>query len=532
MTTRTLSLVAALTMIGCSSKFDKDGLDPEGSGQFADDGSDETDNDDDDNDDNDDDNNDDDDDDDDDPALTDEDGDGFTLDDGDCDDEDEDVHPDADEICDGIDNNCNDRVDEAMRFDTYFVDADGDGFGDPESEVEDCAKQDGYVDDNTDCDDTDASIYPGAEEIIGDEIDNDCDDNFDERFDAGTISTDGDVGTASAVQVDLSGQVHIVFHDAFSGDLLYAKRSVDGTWGETETVASDDNSGEYLDAVVDNTGVLHVSYTEENAYIRGLLYTQRSASGSWLDPMVVDGFEPGEIDVGQYVSMDLDSWNLPSFSYFDADLGEPIIADVTILGMTLYISADNNYMGDLLSTGHTGLYTSLAVDSANNDHVAFYDPYANFGTDQEVQYSSFNLDLDQIHFSERIDDAGQYISMAIRSDDVPCVAFQSIDSLDLKYGCLIDGSWAIETLDSDGAVGAHASLAFNSYDEAYIAYYDQTHTRLKLARENKDLAWDIIEVDNDGNVGQATSIDVDDRDRAHISYYDASNQSLKYAVGQ
>jgi hypothetical protein len=519
MKTRTLSLVAALAMIGCSSKFDENGQTPQGEDAYADNGEDET-NDDTDNDDE-----------DEDPLDIDADNDGFSPNDGDCDDEDEDINPDADEVCDGIDNNCNDRIDEMLRFDTYFVDGDGDGYGDPENEVEWCAPVDEYVEDNTDCDDTDPAVNPGAEEVIGDEIDNDCDNQIDERFDTGTVSEDGNVGSASSIQVDASGQVHIVFYDEFAGDLLYAKRGVEGRWAETETIASDDNSGEFVDAVVDNTGVLHVSYTEANAYIRGLLYTQRSASGTWIEPLIVDGFEPGEIDIGQYVSMDLDTWNLPSFGYFDADIGEPVVADMTIIGVAVYVSADNNYMGTLFEEAHTGLYTSLALDSMGNDHIAFYDPYASGGTGPEVQYSAFNLDLDDLVYSETIDDAGQYISLAIRGDDVPCVAFQTMDTLDLKYGCYEDGAWNLEVLDESGAVGAYATLDFNSYDEAYIAYYDQTHTRLKMAREYKGEAWEIIEIDNDGNVGQAASIHVDGRGIAHISYYDASRQALKYATG-
>jgi hypothetical protein len=61
--------------------------------------------------------------------------------------------------------------------------------------------------------------------------------------------------------------------------------------------------------------------------------------------------------------MDLDSWNLPSFGYFDADLGEPVVADMTIIGMAVYISADNNYMSGLTPDAHTGLYTSLVRGS-------------------------------------------------------------------------------------------------------------------------------------------------------------------------
>jgi hypothetical protein len=35
---------------------------------------------------------------------------------------------------------------------------------------------DGLSPDEGDCDDTSAAIYPGAEEICGDEVDQDCDD--------------------------------------------------------------------------------------------------------------------------------------------------------------------------------------------------------------------------------------------------------------------------------------------------------------------------------------------------------------------
>ena len=38
------------------------------------------------------------------------------------------IYPSADEICDGIDNNCNDIIDEDVMA-TYYQDLDGDGFG-------------------------------------------------------------------------------------------------------------------------------------------------------------------------------------------------------------------------------------------------------------------------------------------------------------------------------------------------------------------------------------------------------------------
>ena len=125
------------------------------------------------------------------PEEVDVDSDGFPADE-DCNDEDGSINPDAEEICDGIDNNCNDEIDEGVTT-TFYADTDGDGFGDEGVITEACTVPEGYVEDTTDCEDSDAAIYPGADEYC-DAADNDCDGEVDEddAIDAPTWYRDAD----------------------------------------------------------------------------------------------------------------------------------------------------------------------------------------------------------------------------------------------------------------------------------------------------------------------------------------------------
>jgi hypothetical protein len=82
---------------------------------------------------------------------------------GDCDDLDAAISPDGEERCNGLDDDCNGTIDDdAVDAPTWYTDADGDGFGDPASTVEDCAQPSDAVEDDTDCDDTDPTVHPGS----------------------------------------------------------------------------------------------------------------------------------------------------------------------------------------------------------------------------------------------------------------------------------------------------------------------------------------------------------------------------------
>jgi|GEM_PF-1032615 hypothetical protein len=111
-------------------------------------------------------------------GVTDADNDGFFAEDGDCNDADPGIHGGAAEICDGVDNNCDGTVDEGVTA-AWYADDDGDGFGDAGTAVDSCSGPEGFVTNDTDCDDGEESVYPGAYDAC-DGLDNNCDGDIDE----------------------------------------------------------------------------------------------------------------------------------------------------------------------------------------------------------------------------------------------------------------------------------------------------------------------------------------------------------------
>ena len=124
--------------------------------------------------------------------LLDADGDGWPADE-DCDDDDPAVNPDASEICDGIDNDCDQRVDDdAIDAGSWYADDDADGYGTPNHSQRACTQPSGTVANDDDCDDTDGAISPEASELC-DGIDNDCDGSIDQdAVDSDTWYADSD----------------------------------------------------------------------------------------------------------------------------------------------------------------------------------------------------------------------------------------------------------------------------------------------------------------------------------------------------
>jgi hypothetical protein len=160
---------------------------------------------------------------------------GYVSDATDCDDGMAGVNPAASEICDSQDNDCDGVVneDDAIDAGTWYQDNDGDGFGDSAATTVQCSQPSGHVSVGGDCDDLDASSFPGANEFC-DGHDDDCDGSVDEP-DAVDVSawyqdSDGDsYGTPSVSAVQCYAPSGYVSNsdDCDDGD---ASRNPETTW--------------------------------------------------------------------------------------------------------------------------------------------------------------------------------------------------------------------------------------------------------------------------------------------------------------
>ena len=101
---------------------------------------------------------------------------GYSADNTDCDDTLAAVNPEADEVCNGIDDDCDTEADEPDAVDaaTWYADTDVDGYGDASVAVVACEAPEGHVADDSDCDDALAEVNPGAAEVCN-SIDDNCD---------------------------------------------------------------------------------------------------------------------------------------------------------------------------------------------------------------------------------------------------------------------------------------------------------------------------------------------------------------------
>jgi hypothetical protein len=150
--------------------------------------------------------------------------------------------------------------------------------------------------------------------------------------------------------------------------------------------------------------------------------------------------------------------------------------------------------GQIYGSGIIGHYTSIALSTAGDPVIAYRDE--NNGDLKVGVYSSANdewaitfVDNDPLTQIQQ-DDVGRFASVAVDSIDNYHVAYYDVTGAQLKYAEFDGSDWIIEVVDR-GQVGKYASLAVRKDRSPLVSYYDETIGGIKVAHKRRDGTWQI-----------------------------------------
>lgn len=273
--------------------------------------------------------------------------------------------------------------------------------------------------------------------------------------------------------------------------------------------------------------------------------TVNAAAGNCVD----SGFNCTTIDNGGYVGQDssivVDSTGSPWIAEYNATAGALRVAHYVGAGgtgcATSAWSCTNVISGDL------GRSTSIGLDATGRPWVSYYDigngdlRYANYVGSGGTGCAVSTWSCKGIDFGS---DTGLETSLAFDSSNNAWIAYYDTNNGNLRLaryvsnggtGCS-SANWTCVTVDQSGDVGRNPSLAFDLNGTAWLSETDVTNGNLKVAKfvgtggsGCLSTAWNCTVVESTNYVGEYSSLAIDPLGNPWVSHFDASGGNLRVA---
>ena len=282
----------------------------------------------------------------------------------DCDDAAAAVFPGAEEVCDGVDNNCDGDADgDAVDISVWYADQDGDGYGG--GSVQACQRPEGYVELGGDCRDGDANTNPGATEIWYDGTDQDCDENDDDQ-DLDGYGSDAHGGTdCNDLDDSVNPGATEVYYDGVDADC--------SDTSDNDQDGDGQDSDAYGGADCDDTEALTFDGAQDDWYdgvdadCDGL--SDYDADGDGFDDPLGGGEDCDDVDLDVY----------PGAPEYCDDVDQDCDGDVAdadaVDALSWYVDADEDGYGtgaaSYVACGQEGGYSAIDGDCDDGDSDAW-----------------------------------------------------------------------------------------------------------------------------------------------------------------
>lgn len=256
--------------------------------------------------------------------------------------------------------------------------------------------------------------------------------------------------------------------------------------------------------------------------------------------------EPEEAphDVGSWLSMKATPDGKPAIAYYDRTEDALGFAIGTVSGSDVTWAkekVDSFRDAEGLNPGDAGKYASMAIAADGTVWIAYQD--TSNGTlkyaKRDPSSAAWTTGLADVG-GGRATDAGYWASIALAPGDAPVIAHYDKTEGALRVarwnGTAFAGSVAYQGEDTtdtagtvDGNAGEYAKLLITADGHEYLAFYDHAAGALLLATGTGG-SYAVETVDNSGDVGAWPDLALDGG-TLHIAYQDLTNQDLKLASG-
>jgi hypothetical protein len=276
-------------------------------------------------------------------------------------------------------------------------------------------------------------------------------------------------GPYTSIVLDANDQPYIAYSQDSQADVRLAWKTA-GAW--TSEIVDGDGGANVGGASlgIDAVGGLHVAYTSIGGFNDVDLMYAYKTGGTWTRETA----DSTVTDDGQSAVLDVDA------------AGNPHIVHETFFGIAdgelRYAWKSGGVWTREFAAGlnRFGRNCSFALDSQGAPHVTYYltIPPA---SDNSLRYATRTGGTWSRETADASGNVGQYSSIALDSMDQPHVAYRDNEETELRYAIRAVGAWNIQEADDAGDVGRYPALALDSTDRPRVIYYDLTNGDLKYA---------------------------------------------------